>query len=85
MPNVSDLVASLVRTYVPMLVGLVAAYLDRRFGIVLDEDTTTAASLALAGVVGAAYYTLARLVERRYPKVGLLLGVPKAPMYPAGR
>lgn len=71
-------ITSLIRTYVPVAVGAVVAWL-LALGVNLDDQTTAGLTAALTGVITAVYYTLVRLLETRYPWVGALLGVPKSP------
>lgn len=75
MLNDQDLLVSLRRTLVPMIVGLVAGsflagYVD-------------AASLdkVVSGVVTAVYYLAVRLLESKVPAFGVLLGSRKQPVY----
>jgi hypothetical protein len=81
----TDLVQSLIRTYVPYGVGIALAFLARHLGIVIDESTSATLVALAAAVASGAYYTLVRLVERHYPAVGrvlLSLGlVRKEPVY----
>lgn len=80
----SDGVVSLIRTYVPLAVGVAVTYLARELGVVLDEDTSAAASAVAAAVVTAVYYAAARALESRWPALGVLLGAARAPSYPGG-
>lgn len=69
---------SLVRTAVPLLVTLLGPYAAQWLGwdsVQLEQ--------ALGVVLAAAYYLLVRLLERRWPAAGVLLGVPRAPVYAA--
>lgn len=75
----NDTIVSLIRTYVPIVVGAVIAWICRKLGIV--EPDTTALATAFTVVVIALYYGLARLLEKRWPSFGVLLGVPKEPNY----
>jgi uncharacterized membrane protein YfcA len=75
MLNKDDLLVSLRRTLVPMIVGLVAgSFLS---GYVnpdaLDEVVT--------GAVTAVYYLVIRLLESKVPAFGVLLGSKKQPVY----
>lgn len=76
----NDVITSLVRTYVPVIVGSVIAWLAAR-GINVDEATGAAAITALTGAIILAYYTVVRLLERKFPKIGVLLGSTKKPEY----
>ena len=77
-----DYVLSLIRTWVPIGIGVLVAWLAAR-GIILDAETSTALVDALGGVAAAVYYALARLLELKFPFLGgLLLGSPKSvPVY----
>jgi len=75
---------SLIRTYVPLAVGVAVAYLARTLGVVLDEDTSAMATSVAVAVVTAVYYAAARALESRWPALGVLLGAPTAPTYPGG-
>lgn len=77
---VAALGASIVRTVVPLIVGLIATSaaklgLDVRLGGALDEVVIT--------VITTIYYALVRLAETHVaPAWGWLLGYAKAPKYP---
>ena len=75
----SDLQTSIVRTVVPMLVGVILTAAAR---VGLDLDDAAVTSIATA-VVSAAYYAAARWLESRRASLGWLLGKPTAPSYPA--
>ena len=79
----SNLIESLIRTYVPLAVGALASYLVVKYGIVVPEDITLAATVALTGAIQAAYYGAVRLLERRWPAAGVLLGKASQPDYNA--
>ena len=71
----SDFVVSLIRTWVPVVVGTVIAYLaNKGFDIEINQNAVVAAVIAI-------YYALARLLEKKWPALGFLLGVPKEPAY----
>ena len=70
----TDLMPSLIRTLVPILVGPLVA----RFGL----DVTDPDDLALvSAVISYAFYVLVRVVETKFPVAGYLLGIAKAPAY----
>lgn len=75
-----DFVTSLIRTYVPILVGQVAAWLALK-GVQLDDQTVVAATAALGGLLSAVYYLVVRLIEQKFPQIGVLLGSTKKPEY----
>lgn len=72
-----DLFRSVVRTFVPVVVGLIMAGLAKA-GIEMDSTALTTVIDAL--FVGG-YYVVIRLLERRFPAVGWLLGLPVTPTY----
>lgn len=76
---VKTLWASFVRTIVPIVVGAVVAWLVKQ-GIPVDEEFSAAISAVLFAVFSSVYYIVARLLETYVtPKLGVLLGLPKAP------
>lgn len=79
----SNYLVSLIRTVAPAVVGAFLSWLALHgLGIPAGErESITAAATALAVI---AYYALVRALERRWPKMGVLLGVPSAPDYGGG-
>lgn len=73
----SDLLVSIRRTVVPIIVGAVSASF---LGGDIDPD---ALQSVVGGLISAAYYTVLRLLELRIPGVGVLLGARKQPVYVA--
>lgn len=61
--------ASIVRTVVPLIVGVVVGQ-AARLGLDLGPGAVTA---IVTAVVGTVYYGLARLVEERWPAAGRVL------------
>jgi len=77
----NDYVISLIRTWVPVAVGAVAAWLIS-LGLNLDPATSAAAITALTGVLTAGYYAIVRALETKFPWVGgLFLGHTAKPHY----
>lgn len=76
----SDLVASLIRTAVPGLVGLVVGWLAT-LGVILPPEAKDSLGLLVAFVAAFLWYLLVRLLEQKWPALGVLLGVPKQPIY----
>lgn len=76
-------VTSGVRTLSAYLVGLGLTWLAVHFNVVLDKGTAANLAALAAFALGSAYYLLARLLETKFPKLGVLLGVPKKPAYGA--
>jgi len=69
-----------IRTFVPVVVGALVTWLVG-VGVNLDEDTVGALSVALLGLITAAYYFAVTLLERHvHPYFGVLLGAPRAPV-----
>lgn len=68
---------SVIRTIVPVIVGLILTQL-LRLGFDIDEASLTA---VLNGLLISAYYVLVRWVGERYPAAEWLLGSPKTPAY----
>ncbi|CAM3433971.1 hypothetical protein [Stackebrandtia soli] len=76
----SDYLVSLIRTWVPVAVGSVAAWLTAH-GVDLNTATTTALTTGGTAVAAAVYYAAARALERRWPAAGYLLGTKRPPTY----
>jgi len=75
----SGITPSVVRTSVPLLVGLLATWLVDQLGAPID--TVTAGALITAGASWV-YYFFARLLEvYASPKWGYILGIGKLPVY----
>ena len=75
--GLSDYAVSLIRTWVPMLVGLLATWL-LSLGIEFDS---TALELALVSLISGVYYAAVRWLEGKVPWLGVLLGVKSEPTY----
>lgn len=67
---------SIIRTYVPYIVGAVGGYASDWLGWT-DEETTLAVTL----LIGSLYYLLARVLERAWPGASVLLLSRARPMY----
>jgi hypothetical protein len=63
-------VVSLIRTWVPIGIGALVAWLAVHWHIVIKPGASASAGIVTAGLVIAGYYALARLVERRWPRIG---------------
>ena len=74
----TNYIKSVVRTFVPVVVGLILSGLTQ-LGIDIDEGALTTVVDAL--FVGG-YYALVRVVEVKVPALGWFLGLPSAPDYP---
>lgn len=78
--DMKDLLNSLIRTYVPIIVGAFAAWL-LTLGVELNAESQAGLIVAITGMLQALYYGLVRLIEKKYPKFGLLLGKAVKPSY----
>lgn len=76
----SNFATSLIRTYVPIIVGALVSYL-LTLGIELDVNAQTGLVVFLTAFLQGAYYLIVRILERRYPKLGVLLGSEAQPKY----
>jgi hypothetical protein len=77
----NDYVLSLIRTWTPIAVGAVLSWLAVKYGLALPESISNEVTVALTGVVIAAYYGIVRALEKRWPWFGKLLGAAKKPIY----
>lgn len=77
----SNFVTSLIRTYVPIGVGALLAWLATTLGVVIDPSSQAGLVILAVGVLSAAYYWLARILERKWPVLGFLLGAVAKPSY----
>lgn len=76
----SDFVTSVIRTWVPILVGAAASWLTTK-GVELTPEATAGLATFLTALFGGVYYVVVRLLERQWPQVGVLLGSTKKPEY----
>jgi hypothetical protein len=77
----SNFLVSLIRTWVPVGVGSVFGWLlSLDVFNVSAEDQAEVTAAVVAGSI-ALYFAGVRIVERKWPKVGWLLGVAKQPEY----
>ena len=76
--TIATLVPSLIRTYVPIVVGAFIAWLVT-LGVEIDDSIQAGLVTALTGILIAAYYTVIRLLEKRWPKLSVLLGSSQIP------
>jgi hypothetical protein len=77
----NNLITSLIRTYVPIIVGSVISFLAVEHGFAVEPDIQNQLVAGLTGVIIAAYYLVARLLERKFPELGVLLGSKQKPTY----
>jgi hypothetical protein len=80
--NASDYVPSLIRTYVPIGVGLALSWLSIHFsGVHVDPQTSLWLTGVLTALLTAGYYTLVRALEIKFPALSILLGHTAKPVY----
>lgn len=77
----NDQLVALIRTVVPAVVGLLLAAAAKAN---IEIDGAALNGIVDAVVIGV-YYLAVRQLEKRWPKFGVLLGVPKQPTYPKGK
>lgn len=75
--GMNDQLVALVRTVVPMVVGLLLAAAAKAN---IDIDGAALNGVVDALVIGV-YYVVVRQLEQRWPRFGVLLGIPKQPTY----
>lgn len=76
----SDFVISLIRTYVPIGVGAVAAWLAT-LGIDVTGEAAAGLVIFITALLQGLYYLVVRLLETKWPAVGALLGKKSEPIY----
>ena len=76
----SDLLVSYIRTYVPLAVGGFLGWL-LTIGVEVPEVAGQNLEVGVVGLAVAVYYAVARSLERRWPKLGALLGKKAEPHY----
>lgn len=81
----NDYLLSLIRTAVPTAIGALLSWLAVEHGIVVPEGLTNEATIWLTGLVVTLYYGIVRALEKRWPRIGILLGAAKRPVYVAPR
>ena len=77
----SNQIVSWIRTGVPMAVGSLIAWLVS-LGVEIPAGAEEGVTALLVAVVSFLYYVLARALEKRWPQLGWLLGIPSQPKYP---
>jgi hypothetical protein len=78
--TLGDFGASLVRTYVPIGVGVVLGWLTAH-GLGLSGAEATSVTAALTGGIAALYWLGIRLLEAKWPALGIFLGKAAQPVY----
>jgi hypothetical protein len=73
-----NLIPSLIRTYVPIVIGALISWLIT-LGVEIDDSVQAGLVTALTGLLIAVYYTLIRLLEKKWPALSILLGSSQIP------
>ena len=76
----NNVAVSLIRTWVPIGVGALISWLIT-LGIEVDEETQKGLVIACTALIMAIYYGVVKLLERKFPWVGVLLGIRAQPAY----
>ena len=71
----TDILLSITRTLVPMIVGAISATF---IGPFIDQAQLRD---LLAGLIAALYYTAVRFIETKFPAAGIFLGSRAKPTY----
>lgn len=74
---------SVIRTLVPSLVASVVTWLGVNWGVVVSDNTSATAITFVTFLLASGYYLVARTLESKFPQLGVLLGIPKRPVYVA--
>ena len=77
----NNYVISLIRTWVPIGVGFALTWLASTLHVVIDDHSKAGLVALCVTVLSAGYYFLARLLEKQFPFLGVLLGTPAKPTY----
>ena len=72
------LVASVIRTYTPVIVGQILGFLAV-ISFPVRPELTALLMAVVGGGLTLAYYTLVRILEQQWPSFGVLLGLTKSP------
>lgn len=69
-PGLADSVA---RTWVPIAIGSALTWINARWDITIPDGASSTFVIVATGATVAGYYAAARLIERRFPRLGRLL------------
>ena len=75
-----DFITSIIRTYVPIAVGAMIAFLATK-GVDVGPEASAGLITFLTALSQGVYYLAARLLESKFPQLGFLLGSSKKPEY----
>lgn len=74
------MLTSIIRTAVPYLVGWIVS-LFALAGVTVTDELRAALVTLVSFIIGTLYYVVVRFLEKKWPKLGVLLGVPTPPTY----
>jgi hypothetical protein len=77
----NDYVIAHIRTLVPLAVGSALTWLATSLHLVVDPSSQAGLVALCTAVLSAAYYSLAKLAEAKFPQLGWLLGKAAEPSY----
>lgn len=75
-----DIGTSIVRTLVPIVAGAIITFFASK-GFAFDDQFTANLYVVLQGLFTGLYYIVVRVLEVKFPKLGILLGSIKQPEY----
>lgn len=73
---IRDFVLSVIRTYVPLLVGGGLTWVGNALGVEITQEMTAGTAGMLVLVISGLYYLVARGLESRWPWLSILLATP---------
>ncbi len=78
---IQNYVIAFVRTYVMLGIAWLVTFAAERGHVVITPHTQASLAALAMALISAGYYLLVRLLEHKWPKAGVLLGVPAKPKY----
>ena len=79
----NNLITSMIRTLVPVGIGTFITWIQIHLGVTVDDATSASLIATATGITVGLYYVVVRWLETRFPQIGWLLGLAKAPGYAA--
>lgn len=70
-----------IRTFVPIIIGALCAWLAREYNVIIDEGTSQELVNTFTAALTAVYYAVFRVLEAKFPAFGWFLGAPTPPVY----
>lgn len=77
-----DFLNGAIRTYMPLVVGAVVTVLSK-LGVILDHEAIEGLEEFIGLLAAGIWWTAVRALERKWPRIGVLLGSTKKPIYVA--